>query len=421
MEPHFQELGLQRGASETDMKKAYHKKALEYHPDRNPHGSEAFKRVHVAYEALQKHYKLHGGVDMVFSGSSSQISEPLLSERELFGAKAYSGGVWGTDGSTPRRYPFRPFRQRDAAAPPTSDGGFAEADVLRAKAHGNRVPVSGYDPFHGEASEMNAFMSQAKHFADMERRKAKLQSQEGHPSDGGPPPPPRPSKPAAAAPESSHQSSRPSSENMAAESSPKNVSRPADKPCNAPLDEEWRHLKQRAAEEERAQQFIHETERQRRKHELEQETREEWSRLQAAMEKEQANQRVREAVAEAAVRIEQQRKTNEQLKSLQREKRELKAQLFSGRMPSSGEIERMSEMELFVMQEVLQQALDRVGAAFRVRMKPALPCCVCGSSPKDTLVERFKCDHKATCTSCGRSLFTCPVCGAENLDLMSDA
>ena len=48
-------LGLQKGASAEDIKKAYRKAAMKYHPDRNPGDKEAeekFKEVGEAYEVL---------------------------------------------------------------------------------------------------------------------------------------------------------------------------------------------------------------------------------------------------------------------------------------------------------------------------------------------------------------------------------
>ena len=49
-------LGVERGASEADIKKAFRKKAMEHHPDRNRHDpkSEArFKEVNEAYDVLK--------------------------------------------------------------------------------------------------------------------------------------------------------------------------------------------------------------------------------------------------------------------------------------------------------------------------------------------------------------------------------
>jgi molecular chaperone DnaJ len=52
---YYEVLGVDRGASERDLKKAYRKLAMEYHPDRNPGDAEAenkFKEAAEAYEVL---------------------------------------------------------------------------------------------------------------------------------------------------------------------------------------------------------------------------------------------------------------------------------------------------------------------------------------------------------------------------------
>ena len=52
---YYEVLGIQKGASAEDIKKAYRKLALKYHPDRNPDNKEAeekFKEAAEAYEVL---------------------------------------------------------------------------------------------------------------------------------------------------------------------------------------------------------------------------------------------------------------------------------------------------------------------------------------------------------------------------------
>lgn len=70
---YYEVLGLQKGASDDEIKKAYRKMAMKYHPDRNPDDREAeenFKEVNEAYAVLSDADKKskydrfgHAGVD----------------------------------------------------------------------------------------------------------------------------------------------------------------------------------------------------------------------------------------------------------------------------------------------------------------------------------------------------------------------
>src|SRR5690606_8220410 len=80
----YEVLGVERGADEATLKKAYRRLAMKYHPDRNPDdktAEEKFKEVNEAYEVLSDASKRaaydqygHAGVDPSMGGGAGGFS-----------------------------------------------------------------------------------------------------------------------------------------------------------------------------------------------------------------------------------------------------------------------------------------------------------------------------------------------------------
>ena len=102
-------MGVSKGASEAEIKKAYRKKAIEYHPDKNPGDAKAeemFKKAAEAYEVLSnpdKRAKYDQYGHAAFDGSSGfggggMNMEDIFSQfGDIFGS-AFGGGFGGFGG-----------------------------------------------------------------------------------------------------------------------------------------------------------------------------------------------------------------------------------------------------------------------------------------------------------------------------------
>ncbi len=102
---YYQVLGLQKNASEDEIKKAYRRSAMKHHPDRNPDNKdseERFKEIKEAYEILSDPQKRaaydqfgHAGVDSSMGGGGPGFGDIGDIFESVFGGGFRNGGGGG--------------------------------------------------------------------------------------------------------------------------------------------------------------------------------------------------------------------------------------------------------------------------------------------------------------------------------------
>lgn len=112
----YEILGVSKTATADEIKKAYRKKAIQYHPDKNPGDKEAeekFKEAAEAYEVLSDEQKRgrydqfgHAGVGGAasggFSGGGMSMEDIFSQFGDIFGGHFGGFGGFGGFGSSQR-------------------------------------------------------------------------------------------------------------------------------------------------------------------------------------------------------------------------------------------------------------------------------------------------------------------------------
>src|SRR5438093_3609477 len=104
---YYDMLGVKRDADEEEIKKAYRKLAVKFHPDKNPGdkaAEESFKELGEAYEVLNDPQKRaaydqygHAAFDRRAGGfgRAGNFHDPFEIFREVFGGGSFFGDIFG--------------------------------------------------------------------------------------------------------------------------------------------------------------------------------------------------------------------------------------------------------------------------------------------------------------------------------------
>ncbi|KAJ1976612.1 Type I HSP40 co-chaperone [Dimargaris cristalligena] len=110
----YDSLGVDPSATDSEIKKAYRKLALKYHPDKNPNEGEKFKEISHAYEILSDGEKREIYDRAGEEGLNGGGMEGGMTAEDLF-SHFFGGGGGGFGGGGRRGQPAGPRRGKDTA------------------------------------------------------------------------------------------------------------------------------------------------------------------------------------------------------------------------------------------------------------------------------------------------------------------
>src|ERR1044071_9568794 len=103
---YYEVLGVPRGAPEDEVKRAYRKLVVKFHPDKNPndpHAEERFKELGEAYDVLidpdkRAAYDRYGHAAFAQGGAGfgGGFHDPFDIFREVFSGGGFGGGIFET-------------------------------------------------------------------------------------------------------------------------------------------------------------------------------------------------------------------------------------------------------------------------------------------------------------------------------------
>ena len=180
---YYEILGVDRSVNDKDLKKAYRKASLKYHPDKKGGSEEKFKEVNQAYDTLsdptkRQVYDLYGeaGVESG-AGSGGPDAANYGFSPGGGGGNPFFGGAGGGDGTSPFQSFFTgqdgmKFQQRSFNFGGETDGGGVNidlSDLLRQMMGGQEMGGGGFSMGAGRS-----YSQQPNHKPKSYKRKLKL-------------------------------------------------------------------------------------------------------------------------------------------------------------------------------------------------------------------------------------------------------